>query len=93
MNESKLIQINFISLDGHIHSIGGAGDDFNLSGCLYRVIDLEEADKETIHLLIFLLMQFMSRADLVCDYRMSLQCISYEKWFCYRLTQRMKNRW
>ncbi|XP_062699699.1 protein unc-79 homolog isoform X2 [Aedes albopictus] len=51
-------------LDGHIHSIGGAGDDFNMSGCLYRVIDLEEADKETIHLLVFLLMQFMSRADL-----------------------------
>lgn len=36
-----------------------------MSGCLYRVIDLEEADKETIHLLVFLLMQFMSRADLV----------------------------
>lgn len=53
--------------DGHIHSIGGAGDDFNMSGCLYRVIDLEEADKETIHLLVFLLMQFMSRADLVID--------------------------
>ncbi|XP_055589112.1 protein unc-79 homolog isoform X2 [Uranotaenia lowii] len=50
--------------DGHIHSIGGPGDDFNLSGCLYRVIDLEEADKETIHLLVFLLMQFMSRPDL-----------------------------
>jgi protein unc-79 len=28
------------------------------------VIDLEESDKETIHLLVFLLMQFMSRADL-----------------------------
>ncbi|XP_058827136.1 protein unc-79 homolog isoform X1 [Topomyia yanbarensis] len=51
-------------LDGHIHSIGGPGDDFNLSGCLYRIIDLEESDKETIHLLVFLLMQFMSRADL-----------------------------
>ncbi|XP_055629586.1 protein unc-79 homolog isoform X2 [Toxorhynchites rutilus septentrionalis] len=51
-------------LDGHIHSIGGQGDDLNMSGSLYRVIDLEEADKETIHLLVFLLMQFMSRADL-----------------------------
>ncbi|XP_055534340.1 protein unc-79 homolog isoform X11 [Wyeomyia smithii] len=51
-------------LDGHIHSIGGHGDEFNVSGCLYRIIDLEESDKETIHLLVFLLMQFMSRADL-----------------------------
>lgn len=83
----------FISLDGHIHSIGGAGDDFNLSGCLYRVIDLEEADKETIHLLVFLLMQFMSRTDLVCSYQMLSQYISYEKWFYRRPTQRMKNQW
>ncbi|XP_038110168.1 protein unc-79 homolog isoform X5 [Culex quinquefasciatus] len=51
-------------LDGQVHTMGGPEDDSNLSGYLYRVIDLEEADKETIHLLIFLLMQFMSRADL-----------------------------
>ncbi|XP_035781360.1 protein unc-79 homolog isoform X1 [Anopheles albimanus] len=50
-------------LDGHIHSINGQNDDFQL-GSLYRVIDLEEADKETIHLLVFLLMQFLSRPDL-----------------------------
>uniref|UniRef100_A0A182N8V5 Protein unc-79 homolog n=1 Tax=Anopheles dirus TaxID=7168 RepID=A0A182N8V5_9DIPT len=50
-------------LDGHVHSISGQNDDFHL-GSLYRVIDLEEADKETIHLLVFLLMQFMSRPDL-----------------------------
>lgn len=54
------------STDGQVHAMGGPEDDSNLSGYLYRVIDLEEADKETIHLLIFLLMQFMSRADLVC---------------------------
>lgn len=37
----------------------------NFSGSLFRVIDLEEStDKETIHLLIHLLMQFMSRPDL-----------------------------
>lgn len=37
----------------------------NFSGNLFRVIDLEEStDKETIHLLIHLLMQFMSRPDL-----------------------------
>lgn len=38
-------------------------DDQNLLSFLQRVIDLEEADKETMHLLIFLLMQFLSRAD------------------------------
>lgn len=48
--------------DGHI---GGGYDDVNFSGNLFRVIDLEEStDKETIHLLIHLLMQFMSRPDL-----------------------------
>ncbi|XP_050087901.1 protein unc-79 homolog isoform X2 [Anopheles aquasalis] len=50
-------------LEGHIHSINGPNDDFQM-GSLYRVIDLEEADKETIHLLVFLLMQFLSRPDL-----------------------------
>ncbi|KAG4066741.1 hypothetical protein HA402_012808 [Bradysia odoriphaga] len=39
------------------------GDETNLAACLHRIIDLEEADKETIHLLVFLLMQFLSRAD------------------------------
>uniref|UniRef100_A0A1B0CGN7 Protein unc-79 homolog n=2 Tax=Lutzomyia longipalpis TaxID=7200 RepID=A0A1B0CGN7_LUTLO len=48
--------------DGHFHSFGGGGED-SLSGCLQRIIDLEEQDKETIHLLVFLLMQFMSRPD------------------------------
>lgn len=45
--------------------MGGGLEDLNFSGNLFRVIDLEEADKETIHLLVFLLMQFMSRQDLV----------------------------
>ncbi|RZF46360.1 hypothetical protein LSTR_LSTR011144 [Laodelphax striatellus] len=48
--------------DGHIHSMN-ANDDANLAAFLHRVIDLEEADKETIHLLVFLLMQFLSRSD------------------------------
>lgn len=39
------------------------GDESNLAACLHRIIDLEESDKETIHLLVFLLMQFLSRAD------------------------------
>lgn len=58
-------KFDYFETDGQVHTMGGPEDDSNLSGYLYRVIDLEEADKETIHLLIFLLMQFMSRADLV----------------------------
>jgi hypothetical protein len=53
--------------DGHIHSLntGGPPDDGNLVGFLHRIIDLEEADRETMHLLVFLLMQFLSRAEQV----------------------------
>jgi hypothetical protein len=58
-------KVGLLISDAQLHSIGGLGDDLNSSGCLYRVIDLEESDKETIHLLVFLLMQFMSRTDLV----------------------------
>lgn len=50
------------NLDGHIYSLGGFSDD-NYVGLLYRITELEESDRETIHLLIFLLMQFMSRTD------------------------------
>lgn len=58
--------INYVSLqtDGHIHSLNAA-DDGNLVGFLHRAIDLEEADRETMHLLVFLLMQFLSRSDQV----------------------------
>lgn len=48
--------------DGHMHSLNLV-DDQNLLNFLQRVIDLEEADKETMHLLVFLLMQFLSRSD------------------------------
>lgn len=47
--------------DGHIHSLV-AGDDTGLAG-LSRVLNLEGSDHETTHLLIFLLMQFLSRSD------------------------------
>ena len=47
--------------DGHIHQLV-AGDDSGLAG-LTRVLNLEGNDHETIHLLIFLLMQFMSRSE------------------------------
>lgn len=39
------------------------GDDPYIANCLHRIIDLEESDKETIHLLVFLFMQFLSRSD------------------------------
>ncbi|XP_024081973.1 protein unc-79 homolog isoform X2 [Cimex lectularius] len=48
--------------DGHIHAMN-PGDDVNLAGLLHRVLDLEEADKETMHLLIFLFLQFLSRPE------------------------------
>ncbi|GLH04896.1 UNC79 protein, partial [Gryllus bimaculatus] len=48
--------------DGHIHSLNAA-DDRNLVGFIHRIIDLEEADQETMHLLVFLFMQFLSRPD------------------------------
>ncbi|XP_021924860.1 protein unc-79 homolog isoform X4 [Zootermopsis nevadensis] len=52
-------------LDGHIQSLnaGSTGDDGNLVGFIHHIIDLEEADRETMHLLVFLLMQFLSRSD------------------------------
>ncbi|XP_071438717.1 protein unc-79 homolog [Hetaerina americana] len=49
-------------LDGHIQSITSM-EDSQLIGYLQRVIEFEEADHETIHLLVFLLMQFLSRSD------------------------------
>lgn len=54
-------QLHYI--DGHIHSFGGPGEDPYITNCLHRIIDLEESDKETIHLLVFLFMQFLSRSD------------------------------
>lgn len=62
-SNNSFINYNFHPIEGHIHSFGGPGDEANLTACLHRIIDLEEADKETIHLLVFLLMQFLSRAD------------------------------
>ncbi|XP_031621809.1 protein unc-79 homolog isoform X2 [Contarinia nasturtii] len=49
--------------DFHVHSFGGPAEDPYITNCLYRIIDIEESDKETMHLLVFLIMQFMSRSD------------------------------
>lgn len=45
-----------------MHSFGASEDPY-ITSCLHRIIDLEESDKETIHLLVFLFMQFLSRSD------------------------------
>nr|XP_018900718.1 PREDICTED: protein unc-79 homolog isoform X2 [Bemisia tabaci] len=48
--------------DGHLYSLN-LNEETDSTITLHRIIELEEADKETIHLLIFLLMQFLSRSD------------------------------
>lgn len=40
-----------------------------LPGYTHKIVDLEEADKETMHLLVFLLMQFLSRQDQVSHHQ------------------------
>ncbi|XP_014209735.1 uncharacterized protein LOC106640271 [Copidosoma floridanum] len=40
---------------------------------VYKVVELEVSDKETIHLLVFLLLQFLSRHDQNKDKYMSLK--------------------
>ncbi|ODN04336.1 Protein unc-79 [Orchesella cincta] len=47
-------------VEGYIHGLLG-GDDSHLLGIFHRIIEIEEADKETMHLLTFLFMQFLSR--------------------------------
>ncbi|XP_012272273.1 protein unc-79 homolog [Orussus abietinus] len=49
--------------DGHVHSLNMVEEGANLPGFAHKIVDLEEADKETMHLLVFLLMQFLSRQD------------------------------
>jgi len=47
-------------------------EDVQVCGLLQRIIEFEESDSETIHLLVFLLMQFMSRPDQVKQSRLIL---------------------
>ncbi|XP_043258139.1 protein unc-79 homolog [Colletes gigas] len=49
--------------DGHIHSLNMVDEASALPGCTHKIVDFEELDKETMHLLVFLLMQFLSRQD------------------------------
>ncbi|KAG7202977.1 hypothetical protein KM043_010111 [Ampulex compressa] len=50
-------------LDGHVQSLNMVDESSTLPGYTLKIVDLEEADKETMHLLVFLLMQFLSRQD------------------------------
>ncbi|XP_043278465.1 protein unc-79 homolog isoform X2 [Venturia canescens] len=49
--------------DGHVHSLNMVDETANLPSFTLKIVDLEESDKETMHLLVFLLMQFLSRPD------------------------------
>lgn len=46
-----------------MYGVSGTTDDATLAALLPRIIDIDEADRETTHLLVFLLMQFLSRSD------------------------------
>lgn len=58
-------KVDNIFTDGHVHSLNMVDESGNLPGFTLKIVDLEEADKETMHLLVFLLMQFLSRQDQV----------------------------
>ncbi|KAF7993840.1 hypothetical protein HCN44_011109 [Aphidius gifuensis] len=49
--------------DGHVHSLNMVEEAGALPGYAHKIVELEEADKETMHLLVFLFMQFLSRQD------------------------------
>ncbi|XP_011310336.1 protein unc-79 homolog isoform X3 [Fopius arisanus] len=49
--------------DGHVHSLNIVDEVGALPGYTHKIVELEEADKETMHLLVFLFMQFLSRTD------------------------------
>lgn len=45
------------------HSYGIDSHEDNAGELLQRIVDLEESDKETSSLIVFLLMQYMSRPE------------------------------
>ena len=54
----------------HVGYDGGmrGGEDGSMVHQLQRAMDLEETDKDTLHLLVFLLMQFLSQPQHVSLY-------------------------
>ncbi|XP_076339617.1 UNC-79 domain-containing protein isoform X3 [Tachypleus tridentatus] len=47
--------------DGHLKEL--VQEEYHFNQVLHHVMDLEDHDKDTLHLLVFLLMQFLSRED------------------------------
>lgn len=76
----KFFVVSFLQSDEssfaetHYHSIGI--EENTSSTNLHRIIETEENDKEPMHLLIFLIMQFLSRSDLVSLSLLNLQTAS-----------------
>lgn len=51
------------------HSYGMDSHEDNAGELLQRIVDLEESDKETSSLIVFLLMQYMSRPEhVICSF-------------------------
>ncbi|CAH2242907.1 jg14477 [Pararge aegeria aegeria] len=61
INSNK--HVDYSSLRDCMHSLSGRSTDDTMTTVLPKAVDLEEADKETTNLLVFLLMQFLSRSD------------------------------
>lgn len=55
---TELFFINYLD-----HSYGMDSHEDNAGELLQRIIDLEESDKETSSLIVFLFMQYMSRPE------------------------------
>lgn len=51
--------------DGHVHTMHIVDEGGNQPSFICKIVNSEEVDKETLHLLVFLLMQFLSRQDQV----------------------------
>ncbi|XP_034946562.1 protein unc-79 homolog isoform X2 [Chelonus insularis] len=49
--------------DGNVHSLTMVEEGGAYPGLTHKIVELEEADKETMHLLVFLFIQFLSRQD------------------------------
>ncbi|CAB3256113.1 unnamed protein product [Arctia plantaginis] len=60
-SKTQTVKKGFLLAEG-FHSLSGRSED-TLNTVLPKAVDLEEADRETTNLLVFLLMQFLSRSD------------------------------
>ena len=55
-------------------------DEMEYTGCnvAAKSVDLDEVDKESIHLLVFLFMQFLSCSEQVSFYKIYMVCLKYK---------------